>query len=118
MSAVAEKIAGFTLSRRTLSTNPLAKAFVQQTIASSPQEGYALACHALAAAADPDFSTIKAEKVIVLAGKEDEVIPERIIDYVKSTIPSARIIWMEEIGHWHMLEDIPSMAIIFTEYLS
>ncbi|KIJ50960.1 hypothetical protein M422DRAFT_65578 [Sphaerobolus stellatus SS14] len=117
MSVVAEKLAGPGLSKATLSSKPLVKVFVEQSLASSPSAGYILACLALVAASDPDFSRIKAENVVILAGREDEVIPKRIIDFSLSTIKGVKIIWMEDVGHWHMLENIEGTAKIFTEYL-
>ncbi|KAF8586775.1 hypothetical protein K439DRAFT_1631331 [Ramaria rubella] len=117
MSALADKLAGPTLSARTLSSNPLAKMLVYQLYTSASPTSYVLACLAIVNADDPDFTNIRAKNVVVLAGREDIVVTKEIINKIESSIKGAQIIWMENVGHWHMVEDIKGTAKIFAEYL-
>ncbi|KIJ50958.1 hypothetical protein M422DRAFT_244918 [Sphaerobolus stellatus SS14] len=100
MPSIAKILAPLGLSRVTLSSRPLFKAFVEQSFSYSPQR-YILACQAMAAAPDTDFSSIKTETVVIVAGREDQVIPEEMIDFAESSIDGAKPIWMEDVGHWH-----------------
>ncbi|KAF8518680.1 putative hydrolase [Hysterangium stoloniferum] len=118
MSVIAETLSGgIALSRKTLSSNPLVKAVVQHSVAGTPVEGYTRACRALADAPTPDFTCIKAEKVVIVAGKEDQIIPKSLIDQAESYLPGSQVIWIEDCGHWHVLEDIDRTAEIFKEFL-
>ncbi|KIJ49221.1 hypothetical protein M422DRAFT_777715 [Sphaerobolus stellatus SS14] len=104
-------------SKKTLSSRPLVKAFVEHSLASTSQRSYILGCQAMITAPDPDFSNIQAEKVIIVAGKDDAVVPKQLIDFSENAIKGAKVLWMEDVGHWHMVEDAEGMAVIFSEYL-
>lgn len=110
LDSVAAQILIGNLSEQTKSSKPLVKSYVQLCITSSPPEGYALACLALAAAPEPEYSAIKANKTIILAGREDKTSPITTTDFLNGQIKGSQVVWLENVGHWHGYEDVDGTA--------
>ena len=103
MSSVALPFVTHSLSARTLTTQPLVKAFVLSAILNSPVEGYIQTCLALATASDPDYGETRAETMII-AGEEDLISPKETMDMLMGKIRGARVHTCSGAGHWVMLE--------------
>jgi pimeloyl-ACP methyl ester carboxylesterase len=117
MTPIADTMTSVGLSARTLSSNPVAKLFVRQSLTTTPPEGYALASLAIAAAPEPDYSRIQAKNVVILAGREDKRIPEVTTRFFESSIKGAKVVWLENVGHWLAVEDVESTAKALSESL-
>lgn len=111
MDPVAAQILVGGLSELTKSSKPLVKSYVQLSLTSSLPEGYALACLALAAAPEPDYSAIRAKKTIILAGREDKTSPPATTEFLVGEIKGSEVVWLEDVGHWHGFEDVDGTAI-------
>lgn len=110
LDPVAAQILVGGLADLTKSSKPLVKSYVELSITSSPPEGYALACLALAAAPDPNYSTIRAKKTVILAGKEDKTSPPATTEFLLEQIKGSQVVWLENVGHWHGFEDVEGTA--------
>ncbi|BGP30349.1 hypothetical protein JCM10296v2_002103 [Rhodotorula toruloides] len=109
MSAIVDAVSTAGCSAKTNSSRPLSKAAVRASLLASQPEGYAQACLALAHADDPDYSAITAPTLIV-AGSEDKTSPQSTIDFLSGAIPGAKVTKIEDIGHWHQVEDVDAVA--------
>lgn len=109
MSAVATTILGAGTSAFTQSSRPLSSGAVLASLLSSPPEGYARACEALASALDPAYERVTAP-ALLLAGEEDKTSPKDTIDFLASELPRAKVHTLKNVGHWHVLEDVDATA--------
>lgn len=103
MSAVADTIVAAATSERTRTQRPLAAALVRELLLGQNPEGYAAACEALAAADEPDFSSVTCPTLLV-TGSEDKVSPVAVNEEIGALVPKARIHVIEGVGHWHTVE--------------
>ncbi|BGO89865.1 hypothetical protein NBRC10512_005635 [Rhodotorula toruloides] len=109
MSAIVDAVSTAGCSTKTNSSRPLSKAAVRASLLASQPEGYAQACLALAHADDPDYSAITAPTLIV-AGSEDKTSPQATIDFLSGAITGAKVAKIEDVGHWHQVEDVDAVA--------
>lgn len=117
MSAVADIIVAAALSEKSKSDRPLSVTAVRELILGQNPDGYANACEALAAAVEPDFSSISAP-VLLITGDEDKVSPVATNDDLLSIYPHAQLQVLEGVGHWHSLEDPETVSRLLTEFLT
>jgi len=108
MSSIID-VAASGISQKTQTSRPLAKAAIRATLLSTPPKGYSAACLALAKAVDPDYSKITS-KTVILAGSEDKVTPPDILEFFKRSIVGSEVMVLEDVGHWHLLEDVEGTA--------
>lgn len=117
MSAVADTIVAAALSQETHSTRPSSVALVRELLLGQNPEGYASACEALAAAVEPDFSSIDVP-ILLLTGDEDKVSPVAVNDELLSIYPNAQKHVLDGVGHWHSLEDPSAVTNRLQEFLT
>ena len=94
------------LSRKTRKALPLVALQVRLSLMNTDLEGYVHACLALARATSiPQYKNISAETMIIV-GREDRMTPPHSdAEYVQKKIPRARLLVLEDVGHWSHLED-------------
>lgn len=109
MSAIVNAVVSAGTSQYTQSSRPLAKGYVKSSLLSTPAEGYAQACVALANAVDPAYDAITAT-VLIVAGEEDKTAPKPTIEFLQSKIKNVKVETLEKVGHWHMLENVEETA--------
>lgn len=109
MIAVADTVSKAGMSQRSLATSLLARHFARVSLLSTPVEGYVLACLAVTKATDPQYADIEAD-TLILAGEEDKASSETMVVFLKEHIPKVKVITMENVGHWHLAEDIEGVA--------
>ncbi|GAK64597.1 fumarylacetoacetate hydrolase [Moesziomyces antarcticus] len=109
MLAVADTICNVGLSERTKSQRSLSVAFTRASLLSTPAEGYAQACLALGRAEDPDYSKI-ACPVLFVGGSEDKTSPAATIQSLGKLIKGAKAVTLQDVGHWHAIEDVKAVA--------
>ncbi len=116
MFAVADTICDVGLSEKTKTTNPLAVSFTRASLMSTSAEGYARACLALAAARDPDYAAIRCPTLLI-GGAEDKTSPPSTIDSLAGLIKGAKKVTLQDVGHWHAIEDHEAVARRIKEFL-
>ncbi|EIW80238.1 alpha beta-hydrolase [Coniophora puteana RWD-64-598 SS2] len=109
MSATADAISTIGMSRKSLAERPLAKETVRASLLSASLSGYALACLAITKARDPDYALIVAP-TLILAGAEDKPCPESTVTFLGDTIPGAKAVTLQDVGHWPMIEAVEATA--------
>jgi 2-keto-4-pentenoate hydratase/2-oxohepta-3-ene-1,7-dioic acid hydratase in catechol pathway/pimeloyl-ACP methyl ester carboxylesterase len=116
MSAVADTIVAAALSESTRASKPVAVAAVRELLLGQDPTGYAFACEALAAAIDPDFSSISVP-VLLLTGDEDKVSPVAVNEELLAAYPNAQLNVLDGVGHWHSLEDPTTVTHRLQDFL-
>ena len=109
MSAVADTVAVAGISQKSLAGRPLAKGMLRASLLSTSAFGYALACLALTKAVDPDYAAIRVP-TLILAGAEDKTCPEATVKFLGGAIPGAKVVTLQDVGHWHIVEDVEGTA--------
>lgn len=103
MPAVADTIVSAATSEQTRSRRPLAAALVRELLLGQDPDAYAAACEALAAAAEPDYSSLTCP-VLLLTGSEDRTSSVALNEELSSLLSKARLHVLDGVGHWHTLE--------------
>jgi pimeloyl-ACP methyl ester carboxylesterase len=103
-------------SSKTQETSPIAMSAVRLSLMGQSPEGYAKACTALANAAGLDFSKLECE-TLVLTGAEDKTSPPGLCEKYQSQIPHSKLEVLENVGHWHLFEDVDQVKSIVTAFL-
>lgn len=118
MAAIVDAVVTAGTSEKTKSANQLAVAAVRLSLLGQNPEGYAKACGALAGATSKlDFSQIKAETLII-TGTEDKVSPPQLCEgYGKALPKSAGVNVLENVGHWHVFEDVQGVSKAVSTFL-
>lgn len=109
MLAVVEAIISAGISENTKARNSTTVGYTHLLIMSTNAEGYAQACLALASAIDPDYSKISSPTLII-AGAEDETSPATTVDSLQSALPHCKSVKLQDVVHWHALEDVEAVA--------
>lgn len=103
MAHVAEQIIENALSPSTRSSNPVAVAFVRESLMRQNPEGYAKTCEALAKAEAADARRISAP-ALLLTGDADSVNPPSVARALADRIAGATIAILDRGGHWLTVE--------------
>lgn len=109
MAAIADQIVAAALSRETQESNPLAVAFVRESLMRQPAEGYALTCEALAEAAPADLSRVSARALLV-TGDEDAIGTPSMSRAMAERLAGARVDVLPRCGHWTLTERCAEVA--------
>jgi pimeloyl-ACP methyl ester carboxylesterase len=100
MSAIAAAVTTAGTSEHTKASRPLETSVVRASLLTTPADGYAAACLALADATEPDYSAIKVP-TLILAGSEDKTCPKPTVEFLTQNINGAKVVDISNIGHWH-----------------
>ena len=103
MAAVADQVIETALSASTRSGNPVAVAFVRESLMRQNAEGYARTCEALAKATAVDPRLITAP-TLLLTGDADAVNPPSVARALAERIAGAKFASVDRGGHWLMVE--------------
>jgi 3-oxoadipate enol-lactonase len=94
------------LSAHTREHQPLAVAFVRESLMRQGSENYALTCEALAKACPASVENIQAP-VLLVTGDEDGVAPPQAVRSMAErfcTTRQSRVVVLPRCGHWTMVE--------------
>lgn len=118
MAAVYEAVASAGTSTRTKRENAVALAAVRISLLGQDPEGYAKACTALAGAITTlDFSNVQAETLII-TGDEDKVSPPQLCEGYSKALPKSKGVQiLQDVGHWHVFEDVNGVAKAVKNFL-
>ncbi|MEO6897538.1 MAG: alpha/beta hydrolase [Caldimonas sp.] len=106
MQAITESLLGAALSADTRERQPLAVAFVRESLMRQDGEAYARSCEALASAPAAAIETIEAA-VLLVTGDEDGVAPPQSVRAMAERLHrarSTRVVVLPRCGHWTPVE--------------
>jgi 3-oxoadipate enol-lactonase len=105
------------LSADTRQRNPLAVAFVRESLMRQEPEAYARSCEALAGAQPAAVERIACPTLLV-TGDEDGVAPPQAVRLMAEKIVGARVVVLPRCGHWTPVERPVECQRALTELLS
>ena len=106
MQEITEALLGAALSADTRQRQPLAVAFVRESLMRQEGEAYARSCEALASAPAAAVETIEAP-VLLVTGDEDGVAPPQAVRAMADKLHrarSTRVVVLPRCGHWAPVE--------------
>ena len=106
MQEITEALLGAAVSADTRERQPLAVAFVRESLMRQAGESYARSCEALAAAPAAAVETIEAP-VLLVTGDEDGVAPPQAVRAMAERLHrarSTRVVVLPRCGHWTPVE--------------
>lgn len=103
MTGIADAVSQGSLSEASRSANPVAPAFVRESLMRQDPRGYAEHCIALSEAVPADHAAIKAPTLLV-AGEKDPVAPVAMGRALAEMIAGARLEVIPDVAHWMMIE--------------
>jgi 3-oxoadipate enol-lactonase len=103
MAGIADAIVQGGTAADTRATQPVAVAFVRESMMRQPAEGYAATCEALAAATAAELDRI-ACPVLLVTGDEDVVAPPSSMRAMEEKLRGARSLVLSRCGHWTPVE--------------
>ncbi|WKT52657.1 Serine aminopeptidase, S33 [Fusarium oxysporum f. sp. vasinfectum] len=97
--------------------NPTAIAAVRLSLLGQDPESYAKATWALAGATQElKVEQIQA-KTLIITGDEDKVSPPSLCEKYASRIQDAQVVVLNNVGHWHVFEDVGGVAQAVDKFL-
>ncbi len=103
MAGIAGTVADTSLSAQSRAQNPVAHAFIRESLMRQPPAGYAAHCRALAKAQAFPSMQIRAP-VRLIAGSDDPVAPPAMAEALNRALPFSKMDILTGVGHWAMLE--------------
>lgn len=116
MAGIAEAVATASVAAASRRRNPVAKAFVRESVSRQDPLGYAAHCRALSACAAADHAAIGCPTLLV-AGEADPVAPVAMAGDLRQRIDGAALEVMPEVAHWMMIEAPERSAELLSNHL-
>ncbi len=103
MSNCAQALSASSLSPYTLRANPVAAAFVRESLMHQTRDGYAANCEALAGARGVDATKLRCP-VLVVTGRDDAVTPVSMGQQITDKCGRGSLVVLDQCGHWTPVE--------------
>jgi pimeloyl-ACP methyl ester carboxylesterase len=103
MTEIADAVAQGSVSAATRDSNPIAAAFVRESLMRQDPGGYAQHCEALSSAGAADHAAIRCP-VLLIAGAEDSVAPLKMVRQLVARLPGGKLEVIPDVAHWMMIE--------------
>ncbi len=116
MFGIAEAVSNAALSASTREGHPLAVAYVRESVAAQPAEGFARSCIALAQSTAAPAHAITCP-VLIINGDEDVVTPLSGARQLASQLLQARVEVLSRCGHWPQLERTPECQRLLRDFV-
>ena len=116
MFGIAEGVSAAALSASTRENNPLAVAYVRESVAAQPAEGFARSCLALAESTAAPAHQINCP-VLIINGDEDVVTPLSGARQLAAQLRHARVEVLSRCGHWPQLERTPECQRLLRDFV-
>ncbi|RGP81456.1 bifunctional 4-hydroxyphenylacetate degradation enzyme [Fusarium longipes] len=117
MRAVVDAVVDAGVSEYSKKENPIAIAAVRLSLLGQDPESYAKAVWALAGATrELKVEQIQA-KTLIITGDEDKVSPPSLCQKYASRIQDARHVVLNNVGHWHIFENVNGVAKAVESFL-
>lgn len=110
MAGIVDAIVDSGTSSFTKKNNPLAIAAMRLSLLGQDPEAYAKACHAIAGATTRLAVEELGVKTLIIAGQEDRGSPPSLCEEYKARIKDSRLVVLENVGHWHVFEDVTGVS--------
>jgi pimeloyl-ACP methyl ester carboxylesterase len=110
MAAVVDAVVDAEVSDYSKKNNPLAIAAARLSLLGQDPEAYAKACEALARGTTPLEGERLDVDTLIITGREDKVSPPAVCEEYKTRIGSSRLVVLENVGHWHVFENVTGVA--------
>jgi 3-oxoadipate enol-lactonase len=117
MHEVAQALVAGALSADTRQRQPLAVAFVRESLQRQNPDAYARSCDALADAQPAAVERIEASALLI-TGDEDAVAPPQAARTLAGRFKDARAVVLSRCGHWTTIERAEECSRELTEFLS
>lgn len=117
MHDVAQTLLGAALSADTRARQPLAMAFVRESLQRQDPSAYARSCEALADAQAVALDRIDAP-VLLVTGDEDAIAPPQAVRALASKLKDARVVVLNRCGHWTPIERAEECARELRDFLA
>lgn len=117
-SGVAKVVATAATSEMTRIQKPVQLSAVRQSLLATHPEGYAKGCTALARSTDVNICVEKIDvPTLLIAGRYDKISPITLAEAYAKKMPNAKLEILEDVGHWHIIEDVTAVASVLTRFL-
>ncbi len=103
MAGIADSVSAASVAEASRRANPVAQAFVRESLMRQDPAGYAAHCRALAAAPAADHGSIRCPTLLI-AGEKDPVAPVTMAGALKNRISGAELEILPDTGHWMTVE--------------
>lgn len=117
MQEIVDQLSQVAVSSETRQKNPLAVAFVRESLMRQEPEAYARSCEALAGADAAAVDRI-ACPVLLVTGDEDGVAPPQNVRAMAERIAGARALVLPRCGHWTPVEKPEDCQRALREFLA
>lgn len=117
MQEIVDQLSQVAVSSETRQKNPLAVAFVRESLMRQEPEAYARSCEALAGAEAAAVDRI-ACPVLLVTGDEDGVAPPQNVRAMAEKIAGARVLVLPRCGHWTPVEKPEDCQRALREFLA
>lgn len=115
MRGIADALVQASLSSETKAKNPVAIAFVRESLMAQDAEGYAQSCEALAGMRPADIARIACPTLLV-TGDEDAVSPPQSVRMMAQKISGSRVEVLRGCGHWTPVEKPMECVQLFKSF--
>ncbi|KAI9729167.1 MAG: hypothetical protein M1834_007074 [Cirrosporium novae-zelandiae] len=118
MAAIAEAVIIGGTSAKTKASRALSLSLLRASLMSQNPEGYAKGCTALAdTTKDIDTSRLSMP-TLVITGREDKASTPEWVEELRGKISDCQTSVLEEVGHWHIYEDVEGVANVVQPFLA
>jgi 3-oxoadipate enol-lactonase len=117
MHDIAQALLAGALSADTRARQPLAVAFVRESLQRQDPAAYARSCEALADAQAAALDRIDAETLLV-TGDEDAIAPPQAVRALAAKLKNARVVVLSRCGHWTPIERPEECARELRDFLA
>jgi pimeloyl-ACP methyl ester carboxylesterase len=115
LAGIADQMSEAAISRDTREKNPLAIAYVRETIMRQDAEGYASTCEALSEARAADFARI-GKRALLVTGEDDAIGTPAMSRDIASRLPESRAEILPRTGHWTPIERPAEVARAMAQF--
>lgn len=116
MQGITEGLIDAALSADTRQRQPLAVAFVRESLMRQDPQAYARSCEALADAQGAAVERIGVDTLLV-TGDEDAIAPPQAVRALAARMKSARVVVLNRCGHWTPIERAEDCSRELREFL-
>lgn len=103
MAAIVDPLVEAAVSRDSREKNPLAVAYVRESVMRQDAEGYAATCEALSEARAADFARV-GKKALLVTGEDDAIGTPAMSRDIASRLPGSHAEILPRTGHWTPIE--------------
>ncbi len=117
-SNVAQAVSLAATSPQTQQKSPVLVSSVRQALLATHPEGYAKGCMALVQSKHTEIRVEELKMpVLLVTGADDTISTVALVREYAERMPNAKLEVIDNVGHWHVTEDVESVASAVTRFL-